>query len=145
MAPPLDRRRRLIRRFADAKEHSLFRRISSLFRRKISLFDRVGNSIKKGNQYRPLGRRIRANKTQNRENSLYFPWISGNSSAENGSLVTAPTGGRFLAVIGFSDQLRRADAGGERIEVRRALRRDGAHGEEGDQAGRGVRADDQKP
>ena len=36
------------------------------------------------------------------------------------------------------------EGGGERIEVRRALRRDGAHGQRGDQAGRGVRADDQQ-
>jgi hypothetical protein len=59
-------------------ENSLFRRISSLFRREFYLFDCVGNSIKKGNQYGGLGRRIRANKAPNRENSLYFPWITGN-------------------------------------------------------------------
>ena len=60
------------------EKHSLFRPIISLFRRKFSLFDRVGNSIKKGNRYGGLGRRIRAKKAPNRENSLYFPWISGN-------------------------------------------------------------------
>ena len=36
------------------------------------------------------------------------------------------------------------EGGGERIEVRRALRRDGAHGQRGDQAGGGVRADDEQ-
>jgi hypothetical protein len=54
------------------------RRISSLFRRKFSLFDRIGNFIKKGNQSGRLGRCIRAKKAHNRENSLYFPWITGN-------------------------------------------------------------------
>jgi hypothetical protein len=73
------------------KENSLFRRIISLFRRKFSLFDCVGNSIKKGNQYGRLGRCLRADNARIRENSLYFPWISGNPSAENGSLVTVPT------------------------------------------------------
>ena len=34
--------------------------------------------------------------------------------------------------------------GGERIELRTALRRDGAHGQRGDQAGGGVRADDEQ-
>jgi len=58
--------------------NSLFRRISFLFRRKFSLFDRTGNSIIKGNQNGRLGRGIRADKAQNRENSLYFPWITGN-------------------------------------------------------------------
>jgi hypothetical protein len=32
-------------------ENSLFGRINSLFRQNFSLFDCVGNSIKKGNQY----------------------------------------------------------------------------------------------
>ena len=36
------------------------------------------------------------------------------------------------------------EGGGERIELRSSLRRDGAHGQRGDQAGRGVRADDQQ-
>jgi hypothetical protein len=73
-----------LQRFADVsvslmpKENSLFGRINSLFRQNFSLFDCVGNSIKKGNQYERLGRCIRANQAQNRENSLYFPWISGN-------------------------------------------------------------------
>ena len=36
------------------------------------------------------------------------------------------------------------EGGGERIELGRALRRDGAHGQGGDQAGGGVRTDDQQ-
>jgi len=59
-------------------KNSLFTQINSLFRRKFSLFDCAGNSIKKGNQYGRLGRRIRAENALNRENSLYFPWVSGN-------------------------------------------------------------------
>jgi hypothetical protein len=59
VAPPFDRRGRAC---SDSlmsngnssgslmpKKHSLFRRIISLFHRKFSLFDCVGNSIKKGN------------------------------------------------------------------------------------------------
>ena len=61
------------------KKNSLFGQINSLFRLKFSLFDCVGNSIKKGNQYGRLGRCIRAKKAHNRENSLYFPWITGNA------------------------------------------------------------------
>jgi hypothetical protein len=57
-------------------ENSLFRRITSLFRQKFSLFDRVGNSIKKGSDCEWLGLRIRAENALNRENSLYFPWIT---------------------------------------------------------------------
>jgi hypothetical protein len=60
------------------KKLSLFRRIISLFRRRFSLFDRVGNPLKKVNQYGWLGRRIRAENALNHENSLYFPWITGN-------------------------------------------------------------------
>jgi hypothetical protein len=60
-------------------ENSLFGQINSLFRRKFSLFDCVGNSIKKGNQYGRLGRCYRADNARIRENSLYFPWISGKS------------------------------------------------------------------
>ena len=65
-----------------SNENSLFRRIGSLFRRKISLFDCAGNSIKKANQYGRLGRRIKVGNAGNRENSLYFPWISGNPRGE---------------------------------------------------------------
>jgi hypothetical protein len=72
-------------------ENSLFRRITSLFRRKFSLFGCVGNSIKKASRYRRLERPINAESALNRENSLYFPWITGNRMAENGSLVTAPS------------------------------------------------------
>jgi hypothetical protein len=58
-------------------ENSLFAQINSLFRRKFSLFDRVGNSIKEANHCRWLGRRV-SDDARNRENSLYFPWLSGN-------------------------------------------------------------------
>jgi hypothetical protein len=77
-----------LQRFADVsvslmpKKNSLFGRINSLFRQNFSLFDSVGNSIKKGNQYGRLGRCIRAKKAHNRENSLYFPWITGNAMGE---------------------------------------------------------------
>ena len=84
------------------KENSLFGQINSLFRRKFSLFDCVGNSIKKGNQYGRLGRCFRADNARIRENSLYFPYISGKSSAENGSLVTASS-----AILLRADALRR--------------------------------------
>ena len=51
-----DRRGRACSDSLMSNENSLFRRIRSLLRRKISLFDHVGNSIKKANQYVWLGR-----------------------------------------------------------------------------------------
>ena len=72
-------------------ENSLFGQINSLFHRKFSLFDCAGNSIQKANQYGQLGRRFRVNSARNRENSLYFPWITGNPAVEISSLVTVPT------------------------------------------------------
>ena len=85
------------------KKNSLFGRINSLFRQNFSLFDSVGNSIKEANHYRWLGRCIRANRVQNRENSLYFPWITGNRAVENSSHVTAPTASAYhIDIEGFS-------------------------------------------
>jgi hypothetical protein len=49
MAPPFRSPSAAMQRFVDAMIR-LFRRISSLFCRELSLFDLVGNSIKKGNQ-----------------------------------------------------------------------------------------------
>jgi hypothetical protein len=77
-ALPSDRRGRACSDSLMSNGNSLFRRISSLFHQKFSLFDRVGNSIKKANEYTLLRRSIMDEKPRNRENSLYFPWITGN-------------------------------------------------------------------
>ncbi len=63
-------------------ENSLFAQINSLFHRKFSLFGCVGNWIKEANHCRGLARRISADEARNRENSLYFPWITGNAYRE---------------------------------------------------------------
>jgi hypothetical protein len=54
-------------------ENSLFHRISSLLRRKFSLFDRLGNSIKKGNDCEWLGV---INQSRKRFESRKFPVFS---------------------------------------------------------------------
>jgi hypothetical protein len=72
-------------------ENSLFGQINSLFHREFSLFDCTGNSIKEANQYGRLGRCVQS---LQRPESKKFPVFSldiRESSAENGSLVTAPT------------------------------------------------------
>ena len=71
-------------------ENSLFRRITSLFRRKFSLFGCVGNSIKKASRYRPLEGPINVESPE----SGKFPVFSldnRESAVENSSLVTVPT------------------------------------------------------
>src|SRR5882672_8244990 len=64
------------------EENSLFTQINSLFRRKFSLFGCVGNSVEEANDYAWLERCIRTDNARNRENSLYFPWITGNEGGE---------------------------------------------------------------
>ena len=82
-APPFDRRGRACSDFADVSvslmpnENSLFGRIISLFRPKFSLFDCVGNSIKKGNHYGWLGRRIRAKNARIAKIPCIFPGYQG--------------------------------------------------------------------
>ena len=75
-------------RTGDFPTKSLFQTPESLLAPENSLFLRVGNLAKKPNETQWLQRHIGAENAQNRENSLYFPWITANWTLENSSLMT---------------------------------------------------------
>ncbi len=79
-----------MRRFPDPPDNSLFCDLNSLFCDLNSLFQCLGNSAKKSRKIRAL-RRVRGpNSSVIRENSLFFPCLTGNSG-ETGSLETLCT------------------------------------------------------